>query len=155
MKYDDASWHYGGDFPKDLPREAGATHIGMYVAWCLLNDLGSIVDFEPYVKKFVELKVRKITPGRFLIDACDEKFVEQMISAEGNGFTRVYFEPGTGKYLLDYERIFVSDGSSLYHVPDTWESFDKIAPIIEKRFKCWTKHGSVEEPVRKWWRFWA
>ena len=24
MKYDDASWHYGGNFPKDLPTEAGA-----------------------------------------------------------------------------------------------------------------------------------
>ena len=28
-KYDDASWHYGGDFPDDLPEENGATHIGM------------------------------------------------------------------------------------------------------------------------------
>src|SRR6266404_3538306 len=36
MKYDDASWHYGGDFPEDLPREAGATHTGMFVAWALL-----------------------------------------------------------------------------------------------------------------------
>jgi hypothetical protein len=33
MKYDDASWHYGGDFPADLPREAGSTHIAMFLAW--------------------------------------------------------------------------------------------------------------------------
>lgn len=26
MKYDDASWHYGGEFPDDLPPTAGATH---------------------------------------------------------------------------------------------------------------------------------
>jgi len=39
MKYDDASWHYDGEFPADLPPEAGATHIGMYLAWCLLNEL--------------------------------------------------------------------------------------------------------------------
>ncbi|MGN6118448.1 MAG: DUF7832 domain-containing protein, partial [Rhodanobacter sp.] len=39
MKYDDASWHYGGDFPKDLPDEAGATHTGMFVAWALLSGL--------------------------------------------------------------------------------------------------------------------
>ena len=31
MKYDDASWHYNGDFPTDLPVEAGATHIGLAV----------------------------------------------------------------------------------------------------------------------------
>lgn len=39
MKYDDASWHVGGDFPKELPPEAGATHIGMFAAWCMLNGL--------------------------------------------------------------------------------------------------------------------
>ena len=31
MKYDDASWHYGGDFPADLPQAAGATHIVMVI----------------------------------------------------------------------------------------------------------------------------
>ncbi|WP_265102660.1 hypothetical protein [Acinetobacter sp. 'aerobic (ED)'] len=39
MKYDDASWHYGGDFPADLPQEAGATHIGMFLTWMLLQTL--------------------------------------------------------------------------------------------------------------------
>src|SRR5688572_23363485 len=32
-KYDDADWHYGGDFPEDVPEQAGATHMGMFVAW--------------------------------------------------------------------------------------------------------------------------
>ncbi|MDY0918936.1 hypothetical protein [Pseudomonas viridiflava] len=27
MKYDDASWHYTGDFPADQPKEQGGTHI--------------------------------------------------------------------------------------------------------------------------------
>jgi hypothetical protein len=36
MKYDDASWHFGGEFPKDLPEEAAATHTGMFVAWAFL-----------------------------------------------------------------------------------------------------------------------
>ena len=39
-KYDDASWHYGGDFPKDLPIEAGGTHIGMFFAWAVSSGLG-------------------------------------------------------------------------------------------------------------------
>ncbi len=29
MKYDDASWHYGGEFPADSPDEFGGTHIGL------------------------------------------------------------------------------------------------------------------------------
>jgi hypothetical protein len=39
VKYDDASWHYGGDFPKDLPIEAGATHIAMFAVWAWSNGL--------------------------------------------------------------------------------------------------------------------
>jgi hypothetical protein len=41
MKYDDASWHYGGDFPADLPQAAGAAHIGMFLAWLIRNDYAS------------------------------------------------------------------------------------------------------------------
>jgi len=40
MKYDDASWHSEGDFPGDLRAEAGATHIGMFFAWLMLNGMG-------------------------------------------------------------------------------------------------------------------
>ena len=39
-KYDDAYWHYRGEFPTELPASAGATHIGMFVAWALLAGLG-------------------------------------------------------------------------------------------------------------------
>ena len=34
MKYDDASWHYGGNFPKGLSRKNGATHIAFFLVWC-------------------------------------------------------------------------------------------------------------------------
>ena len=38
-KYDDASWHYGGDFPEELPEKNGATHTGMFLNWCIQHDL--------------------------------------------------------------------------------------------------------------------
>ena len=41
MKYDDASWHFGGDYPEDLPDENGATHIGMFLAWCIAHNFFS------------------------------------------------------------------------------------------------------------------
>jgi hypothetical protein len=40
-KYDDASWHYGGDYPKNLPNENTAFHIGMFITWYIENDLMS------------------------------------------------------------------------------------------------------------------
>ena len=38
-KYDDASWHYEGDYPEDLPTANAATHIGMFLAGVLKWDL--------------------------------------------------------------------------------------------------------------------
>ena len=37
MKYGGASWCYEGGFPAGLPLEAGAAHIGMSLAWMLLQ----------------------------------------------------------------------------------------------------------------------
>ena len=56
MKYDDASWHWGGDFPKDLLNEAGATHIAMFLVWCILNELGGeeILDEEEEILATME-----------------------------------------------------------------------------------------------------
>jgi hypothetical protein len=39
MAIDRADWHYGGDFPAELPDENGGTHIGMYLAWIINNHL--------------------------------------------------------------------------------------------------------------------
>ena len=41
MAYDRMDWHYGGQFPQDLPNEAGGTHIGMYMAWAFSRGMAS------------------------------------------------------------------------------------------------------------------
>lgn len=163
MKYDDASWHYGGDFPSDLPNEAGATHIGMFVAWALLNGLPGEVHTDEFPEDLKRLKSREITPGQFLITACDEKFTDEDLNDEGNAFTQAYFDLQTGKYLTDYESILGANVPSLYYVPDTWESFDKLSPIIKERFLQW-KSGELETSDlpssgastedKPWWKFW-
>ena len=76
MKYDDASWHYGGNFPPDLTPAAGATHIAMFVAWCLLNGLAGEIHIEDFPDALERLKNRKITPGSWFISSCDEKFTD-------------------------------------------------------------------------------
>jgi hypothetical protein len=37
MKYDDASWHHGGDFPAGQPQEHGGTHIALFLRWCFVK----------------------------------------------------------------------------------------------------------------------
>jgi hypothetical protein len=63
---DQAEWHYGGDFPTDLPPENGGTHIGMYLAWIIQRDLGSAV-LRKYARDSLPLlRERRIT-GRKLV----------------------------------------------------------------------------------------
>lgn len=100
MKYDDASWHYGGDFPKDLPTKAGATHIAMFLAWAVLNGLASDFHTAEPSEELAGLRDRKITPGEWFIMTCDEKFTDEDLSDEGNLFALGYYEQG-GIYLHD------------------------------------------------------
>ncbi|RYD71964.1 MAG: hypothetical protein EOP53_22755 [Sphingobacteriales bacterium] len=73
-KYDDAFWHYGGDFPEELEKEAGATHIGMFISWCIDNNLMSEMQEEDAGDDIQLVKERKMTGAEFLINNCDEKF---------------------------------------------------------------------------------
>lgn len=139
MKYDDASWHYGGDFPRDLPDEAGATHTGMFVAWAVLSGLAGPIHLIESPEMFGRLQRRQITPGRYLIEACDEKFTDEDLNEEGNAFVQSYFNFERGAYIADYERVLGPDLASLYHVADTWENFDVLKPVLDRRLEEWRK----------------
>jgi hypothetical protein len=139
MKYDDASHHYEGDFPKDLPPSAGATHIGMFLAWAILKGFAGSLHIEHSPKELKKLQSRQITPGQFVIEACDEKFTEEELNEEGNAFAKFYFNSGDayGPYLKDYVATLEDPKRSVYHIADTWENFGRLAPVIESRFKQW------------------
>lgn len=128
-KYDDAAWHYSGDFPKELPQKAGATHIGMFVAWAYLSGLYS----EDFASDVEPLKSRKMTPGQFIIEQFDEVFLSEMLNDEGNRFTAAYFVPEDSNFLKDYGATLEGNLPSLYHVKDTWENFDKIKLVFDRR----------------------
>lgn len=134
MKYDDASWHYGGDFPDDLPDEAGGTHIGMFVAWCVLNGLGGDIHTED-PEEIADLKNRKITPGAWFLAACDGKFTDEDLSPEGNSFAQRYYEGDSAKYMDAYTLISDEDQESLYHTPDTWATYDALSGFIANAYE--------------------
>ena len=142
MKYDDASWHYGGEFPKELPSEPGATHIGMFVAWCLLNGLGSDFHVKEMPDLLAHLKAKRLTPGAFFIKACDEKFTDEDLSPDGNAFAKSYYEAKDAEYIGDYEAALGADVPTLYHVTDTWENYERLAPAIAKRYAAWRKKAN-------------
>ena len=144
MKYDDASWHYGGDFPDDLPDTAGATHIGMFLAWALINDMAGELHLDGSQESIKKVKNRDMTGSEFLIRECDEKFTDEDLNNEGNSFAKYYFdddEEGYGKYISGYEEALSSELPSMYHVKDTWENFDKLKSLIDKAYQQWKSVG--------------
>lgn len=139
MAIDRMDSHYGGDFPEDLPDENGGTHIGIYLAWIINNNLQGELHDEDSVEALQDLKNRKITGRDFLIEQCDEKFWEEDLNAESFAFTEFYYHE---KYFEDYANILGVDLLSTYHVENTWENYDKITPIIDQRFEEWKKNNS-------------
>jgi hypothetical protein len=151
MKYDDASWHYGGDFPKGLPDDAGGTHIGMFVSWAILRGMAGSIHLDDFPDMLSKLEKRELTPGAWFLSACDEKFTDEDLNEEGNRFAVEYYAHGEGEdykagiYLTDYCGVF-EDVTETYSVPDTWESFERLKPTLDKRFDGW------KSPKQSGWR---
>ena len=136
---DRMDWHYGGDFPEGLPTENGGTHIGMYLAWVINNDLIGEMHVEDASESILAVKNRQITGRDFLIQECDEKFWNDDLNEEGLAFTNYYYSDDSGMklYIQDYEQILSNEVESTYYVEDTWNNYDKIARVIDIRYKEW------------------
>jgi hypothetical protein len=134
---DRADWHYGGGelYPKELPPENGGTHIGMYLAWIIQHGLASAV-LQKYARDSLPLlRKRKITGRQLLFSELDEKFFYGLLTKVGKDFTRDYYE--TECYIGDYAAALGCNLPTLYHVEDTWENYDRVAPLIDQRFSGW------------------
>ena len=147
MAYDRADWHYGGDYPKGLPPENGGTHIGMFLAWCIINNLQGSFHDEESPASLQAVRERSMTGREFLFKECDEKFWEEDLSDEGNRFAHAYYDSTPANkghtYFDDYGDTLSANLESLYHVADTWEHFDLLAPVIASRYEKWRTTGGV------------
>lgn len=132
---DRADWHYGGNYPPGLPPENGGTHIGIYLAWIIHRDLGSQA-LREYAGEMHQRVLKRHATGRDLLLAeLDEKFFPELLSREGKAFTHDYYE--TDEYLTDYDRVLGGELETLYHVEDTWENYDRMAPVLDERLAAW------------------
>jgi len=145
-KYDDASWHYGGNYPKDLPHANAATHIGMFLTWCIDHDLMSEEQTDDCEEDIAKVKNRILTGAEFLMSVCDEKFTTGDLDQLGNDFAKAYYarkeKTAAAKYASyfeDYEKVFGQAGApfDLYRVANTWENYDLLKPLIDQRFEEW------------------
>lgn len=114
---DRMDWHYGGDFPKNLPKENGGTHIGMFLTWIIDNDLIGEMPREDSEEAMQKVLNRQMTGRDFLIEECDEKFWAEDLNEDGLAFTQHYYESDI--YIQDYSEILASDLDSIYEVENS------------------------------------
>jgi hypothetical protein len=163
--YDRSDWHYGGDYPEDLPDENAATHIGMFLAWCMENNLVSEELIEQSAEAIERVKKHELTGAEFLIEECDEKFWSSDLSDEGNAFAGDYYEDGTEfskkfhSYMEDYCDAFNQKAEkegfeypSVYHVENNWENYAIVKKFLDRQYSQWK--NSRDDAELKWvWVF--
>ena len=144
--------------PADAPADADLVGMALLVAWAIdrhglppkhaAGDLGK------------QLAKRAITPRAFLVGACDGTLTTQDVDASLGDFlwgytNRMFLSDDDGaraaddkviKKLLhlgrDDERAYTDDFlgtfktavKNPFHVPDSWEAVDRIAPVLDARW---------------------
>ena len=136
MAIDRMDWHYGGDFPDDLQEENGGTHIGIFLAWVINNDLVGELHVKESPQALEDVKNRRMTGRDFLINECDAKFWEEELDQEGLDFTESYYSED---YFDDYTEVLAEDLPTIYHVEDTWANYERMSALIDRRFAEWKR----------------
>jgi hypothetical protein len=151
MAYDRADFDYSTE-DQPLPKGHAATHIGMFLAWAVLSGLENEYHRHRSGVLLEKVRRREITGRQFFEAACAEKFSERDLSPEGNAFAEHYYRDPAGErgpYFDDYKKTLATRLPSFWHVADTWENYEKIAPVITRRYEHW------KQPRKKrWWQFW-
>jgi hypothetical protein len=145
MKYDDASWHSGGNFPKDSPPEYGGTHIALLLKWCFLKGWAGELHVKESAADLEKLLRDEMPATEFLFKNCDGKFTDEDLSGEGNAFVAIYYG-SDGPYLADYAEAF---GDLMYVASEDEHDFKRFTQMVDRRYNAHT--GGTKKP---WWKPW-
>lgn len=148
--YDNAAWHLGEDFPKDVPETNVATHFGMFLNWCVENNLHSDDLKNQFSHEIEGLLKRDITGAEFILNFLDGKFTSEELNELGNAFAKDYFVDETkftnlhDSFANDYVNIFDAKAEesdfqydTFYHIEDNFENYDLMKQAIDFRFQEW------------------
>lgn len=129
MKYDDASWHFGGDFPVGQPDEHGGTHIALFLRWCFSKGWAGELHTEEEPEAVKQVVAGQLSATGFFFQYCDGKFTDEDLNDEGNLFAGKYYGED-GLYLEDYAENF---GDQMYVAPEAAHDFAKFSSMLESR----------------------
>ena len=144
--YDKAKYHYETIEEYGLAEEHASNHTVMFLRWLL--EKGMMSEF--FEKESGEMLARFRSDGVSAYeiyrwwDCC---LVSDMLSQEGNGFARHYFDFENGRYLSDYIELLQGSLPSEFHVEYTKANYQKLRAVIDRRYQEWSA------PKKSWWPF--
>lgn len=143
--YDKAKWHYDSDnFPEELSEDNGGTHIGIYLGWCIDNNLISKKFKKNFASEIEQFNKKKITAGK-LLELAGDALVEDMLSKAGNAFAVSYYDAeGDDNYMYDYADVVsdeLDDGDdiTIYHAKDNRENYALVSKRVDERYADFLK----------------
>ena len=137
MAFDKMDWH-AVTFPDSIPYENAGTHIGMYLAWLINNDLIQEDWMEEFADGIERVRSRESTGRDILMECFDETLVEDIMTDDALEFTGEYYD---SSYIDDFAAALSAEDSdsefAVYLHEDTWENYDLVEPIITAKFEKW------------------
>lgn len=151
-KYDDVTWHTGGFYPKEVPPENAAFHLGYFVRWVILRNLIAKEHLEESGPEVEAVRSNNSSGSQFLLKCMDGVIAPDDLNDEGQKFADAYY----GKhYSTDLASALPPQAKTAYEVEESPEIAHKVADLLDVRLREWreSKPFSVE-CERPWWAFW-
>lgn len=132
MKYDDASWHSGGEgFPEDVPEEYGGVHIALFLKYCFIKGWAGDVHTSSQSKKVKQVIDGQLSATEFLFSECDGKLTDEDFNDEGNMFAQHAYDKAPAPYF-DILSDFIEP---LYGVSEDKVDFKKLSKALDKLYQ--------------------
>jgi hypothetical protein len=137
--FDKAKWHINERFPDNLDPYQSYIHTGLYVAWLIDNNLFEEDFKNDHIDSIQKHLDRRSTPVEFYELQLDGVFDSEGLIQEAVKFTKDYFDFEKGNYINDYISTLDTENraASIFHISDTWENYDRLKPILDKRLHDW------------------
>jgi hypothetical protein len=144
--YDDAVYHQGA--PAFLTRRLnplnGGTHIGMYLAWIIVNRLESFQLRQTAASPVEDVRSKQTTGRDFLFAHCGGRLTSDELNKEAQLFTDFYY---VDQYLKDYDDVLVAKASGTYTVADTWANYERLAKVMDQRLRDYRGCNPAARPA--------
>jgi hypothetical protein len=138
--YDKAKWHFETETREELPEEMTDRQYyvpgGTVLAWFYFHRLCSRDFIEQNADELRRLRSREWTPAE-LYEVIDGVLDAPMLTRAGAAFADTLFTTDDTSFYHTYSKVLGAELPSDYQVPDSWETYDRVAALLDERYRNW------------------